>query len=92
MKAHALLGIAIVIALYLATTAVAQAPRVVQMRVNESIVLKGANMRCFAKQANLLTCTGSNSRIFVQFSRHEVNVFRAVGTSAVFKLLYRVRR
>lgn|GEM_PF-4976802 len=79
-------------ALALAPVSVAQAPNVFRLHVNDKAVLRGANVECVVKTAGVLTCGGGTSKVFVQFRRGEVQIFRATGPSAIFKSLYRVSR
>lgn len=76
----------------LAPAAVAQAPASYRLRVDDSVSLPAATLRCFAKSAAELICGGSNSRIYVRLTRHDVYVMKTVAQSSVFKLLYHVKR
>ncbi len=76
-----------VLALVLVPSGVAQAPSTFRLHVNDAADLAGANVRCVAKQPGLLMCGGGTSKLFVQFTRHDVRIFRAAGPSAIFEQL-----
>jgi hypothetical protein len=74
----------------LAPVSVAKAPTVFRLHVNDSAQLTGAGVRCFAQRPALLMCGAPRSRIFVQFTRTRVTVFRE--KDAVFSRIFRIQR
>jgi hypothetical protein len=79
-------------ALIAAPAGTAQAPSVEVLHVNDAAVLAGANVRCVAKAPSLLMCGAANSKIYVQITRGSVDVFKAVGPSAIFRKIQHVQR
>jgi hypothetical protein len=59
--------------------------------VNDRAELVGGNVNCAARRPDLLTCGGRASKVFVQFDRHYVTVFRLRSDSS-FRQLYRISR
>lgn len=78
-----------IVATVLADPTAAQAPAVYKLAVNDRAELVGGNVNCAVRGPDLLSCGGKASKVFVQFDRHYVTVFRLRSDSS-FRQLYRV--
>jgi hypothetical protein len=56
--------------------AIARAPVLYRLTVNDRAVLSGAHVNCFAWTRTALMCGGGNSRLFVQIKPTTITVLR----------------